>query len=553
MNRSNIDVASKDRRNAIYIFATACAIYVILRSRFYIGDGVRYLPVALGATMPNGGGNSHFLWPYVLWLVCRASAALGILPLGEGIGAREELIALLQLINAFAGALGLVLLYRWLRSVASRRAALIAVALTGLSHAFLLHATDMTEPMMAVAPMMAGLCLLGWAPDRTWARLGAGALIGLGGDFYQIALIAVAPAVWLAARPHDSVTLAQRLPRLVRAGIEIGGASVAVYAGVIAGVRFALTPGAHVIGELASVRTVATAGGLAGSFAPKHFAAWIFGFANALVPIPATEGISRLFHEPPRVVCATLAILALALAFLAGLVIRLVRSRRSLQEFGRWPDIQAALGWFSLVVFMVCVWSVLYEKFWLFALLPLSMVVALAIDPRGDEPTTAGDSGDPRRQMFLVPAAVLVVLNITTAAIPRRFAVNPDVRGVALLADRLRTGDLLVCPGWDVLSVYVRNLLELPVDVFDVTDEAIAGHELANGLRAKVAATVARGGRVYFLALVDLSRDEWDLFYGSRLHVPFELLDPYRKAAVAIEQLPAVAPESLYEFKNGGP
>jgi uncharacterized membrane protein (UPF0136 family) len=410
----------------------------------------------------------------------------------------------------------------------------------------------MTEPMTAVAPMMAGLCLLGSAPDRTWARLGAGALIGLGGDFYQIALIAVAPAVWLAARPHGSVPLLQRLLRLVRPGIEIGGASVAVYAGVIAGVRFAQTPGAHLIGELASVRTVATAGGLAGSFAPKHFVAWIFGFANALSPIPPTEGIARLFREPPRDVGITLAILALAMAFLAGLVLRLVRSRQTLAALGRWTDLQAAAGWFSLVVFMVCVWSVLYEKFWLFALLPLSMVVALAIDPDGEDPA-AGESGDSRRLMFLAPAAVLVVLNITTAAIPRRFAVNPDMRGVGLLADRLRAGDLLVCPGWDALSVYLRTFYEHPIDNFSVTDEAVAGNALANGLAAKVAATMARGGRVYFLSLVDLSHDEWDLFYGSRLHLPFELLDPYRKGAVAIERLPGVAPESLFEFKNAGP
>jgi hypothetical protein len=551
MNRPKIDVASTDRRNAVTIFVAASVIYLLLRSRFYIGDGVRYLPEVLGGTIPiGGGGNSHFLWPYVLQLVCRTSAALGILPLGDGLG-RVGLIAFLQGLNAFAGALGLVLLYRWLRGVASRRAALIAVAMTGLSHAFLLHATDMTEPMTAVAPMMAGLCLLGSAPDRTWARLGAGALIGLGGDFYQIALIAVAPAVWLAARPRGSLPLLQRLLGLVRPGIEIGGASVAVYAGVIAGVRFALTPGAHVIGELASVRTVSTAGGIVGSFAPKHFAAWIFGFANSFDPIPPVEGVGRLLHEPPRHVAITLMIVALAMAFLAGLVLRLVRSRKTLGELGRWPEIQAAAGWFSLVVFMVCTWSVLYEKFWLFALLPLSMVVALAIDPQGEAPAAAGDSNDPRRLMFLAPAAVLVVLNITTAAIPRRFAVNPDMRDVSLLADRLRTGDLVVSPGWDPLSVYLRTFFEHRAENFSLTDEAIAGGDLANGLGARIGATMARDGHVYFLGLVDASREEWDLFYGSRLHLPFELLDAYRKGAVPIERFSAS--EWLYEFKSSGP
>ena len=88
MNRLNIDVASTDRRDAVYILVTASVVYLLLRSRFYIGDGVRYLPEVLSATIPKGGGgNSHFLWPYVLRLVCRASAAVRIpfKPKGSGI------------------------------------------------------------------------------------------------------------------------------------------------------------------------------------------------------------------------------------------------------------------------------------------------------------------------------------------------------------------------------------------------------------------------------------------------------------------------------------
>jgi hypothetical protein len=558
MNRSNSDLASKaDGRNAAIIFGAAYVIYLVFRSRFYIGDGVRYLPDVLGATAPADGGNGHFLWPYVLWIVCRACSAIGVLPVGDGL-ASADLIALLQGVNAFAGALALALLYGWLRQVASRRAALVAVALTGLSHAFLLHATDMTEPMAAVAPMMLGLLLLGSAPEQTWARLAAGALIGFGGDFYQIALFAVAPAVWLAARPRGSVTLAQRLSRLARAGLEIGGASVAVFVAVIAGVRFALNPGAGWVHAVASVRTVSTAGGLVGSFAPKHFAAWIFGLANALAQIPPNEGIGRLLRSPPRDVLTTLTILALAMAFLAGLVVRLVRSRRVLGELDRGPEIQAAVGWFFLVVFMACVWSVLYEKFWLFALLPLSLLVALAIDTPGEPSAAAlGDAAERSWPIFLVPAAVLLVWNFGSAVIPRRFAVNADMRGVGVLSDRLQPADLLVSPGWDALGVYLGTLFQHPIQHFSVVDEAIAlgsrRDELGDRLAARVAATQARRGRVYFLALLDMSRDQWDLFYSSRLHIPFEVLDRYRSQAVPLGVVPAQVPESLYEWREGEP
>src|ERR1700677_335252 len=202
-NQSNIgDAATKsDRRDAFCIFGAACVVYLVLRSRLYIGDGVRYLPNVLGAAAPPDGGNGHFLWPYVLWLVARSCAAVGVLSLGPG-PSRVGVVGVLQGVNAFAAAAGLVLLYRWLRRVASRRAALIGVALTGLSNAFLLHATDMTEPIAAVAPMMLGLCLVDSARDRVWVRFLAGGLIGLGAAFYQIALIAVAPAVWLVAQPR---------------------------------------------------------------------------------------------------------------------------------------------------------------------------------------------------------------------------------------------------------------------------------------------------------------------------------------------------------------
>jgi len=554
MTRSTTHFPSRvDRREALCIFAVACVVYLIFRSRFYIGDGVRYLQAALGASLPGDGGNSHFLWPFVLWIAVRGFSALGMVPAGDGL-ANLDVVALLQAVNAVAAALGLALLYLWLRRVASRRAALIAVALTGLSHAFILHATDMTEPMAAVPPVMLGLGLLGAAPDRTWARLGAGALIGLGGNFYQIALFAAVPAVWLAATPNGPGGIAQRLLRLARAGLEIGGASVVTFVGLIVVVRFAATPGADLIHQVAQVRTVATAGGLAGSFSPKHFAAWIFGFANAFAVLPPNEGIGRLLHSPPRDLLKALTILALAMAFLVGLVARLVRSRQILIQRNLGPEIQAAAAWFFLVVFMVCVWSVLYEKFWLFAMLPLSMVVALAIDPEGEpEPAapTPVDAGARRRLLFVAPAVALVVWNFFGAVIPRRFAANPDVRGAVLLAGRLQATDLLVCPGWDAVSVYTRTFFRHPAESFSITDEAVAhGPEVADRLSAAVAAAEARGGHVYMLVLPGMSRDDWDLFYGSRLKVPFTVLDPYRPAALPIEVLPAAIPEPLYELMS---
>jgi hypothetical protein len=540
------DAARKARRDSLLVFGFAFVAYLILRSRSYIGDGIRYLPAMTDPRVPLDGGGAHFLWPYVGWLLDRLWAALGAPSSAANGHVNTGAIELIQGANAFAAALGLALLYLWLRDVATRRAALLGVVLVAFSHAFLLHATDMTEPIAAVAPIMLGLWLLNRTPDRTWAHLAVGALIGLGGDFYQIALLAVAPAAWIAASTPARVATLPPLPRLVRVGIEIGGAALATYGGLIAAVRLVAHPELDIRGSSGPSATA-----LFGSLNPKHFAAGIFGFANSIAQLPSVEGMSQLFHETPGDLSKTLAITALALAFAVGLVLRLARSRARLIALGRWPNVVAAAGWFAVVACAACYWSPLYEKFWLFSLPPLAMAVALAIEPAGDGSGESQSAAERRWPLFLVPAAVLLLLSVSTGAMSRRFRHNADVDVATGLADRLRATDLLVTPGWDVPSVYLRNIVDQPVDCFDITDEMVAlsyhSPQLVDRLAARVDATRARGGRVYFLGLLDVSPAEWSAFYGSRLKLPFEALASYRPLAVPAETFSVSPPLVLYE------
>src|ERR1019366_4064521 len=259
--------------DSLLVFCAAFAMYLVLRSRSYNGDGLRYLPAMLSPTVPRDGGSGHLLSPYVGWLAFRLCDILGIQKSGGDGLVNTRAIELIQGVNAFAAGIGLAVLYLWLRDVASRRAALVGVALMGFSHAFLVHATDMTEPIAAVPPMMFGLWLLNRAPDRTWSRTLIGGFIGLGAAFYLIALLAVAPAVWIAARPHSPSTRFPQLPRLLRVGVEIAGASIATLAGLIATTRFATN-------AILGANSVSGPSGRAlfGSFDPRHFAAGIFGF-----------------------------------------------------------------------------------------------------------------------------------------------------------------------------------------------------------------------------------------------------------------------------------
>jgi hypothetical protein len=106
------------------------------------------------------------------------------------------------------------------------------------------------------------------------------------------------------------------------------------------------------------------------------------------------------------------------------------------------------------------------------------------------------------------------------------------VEGVSGMEDAHRLAmivgkDDLVVGDWDRVSVLYG---ELWADRYiDFMDEAAQGGASAvDGLRQSVANTERRGGHVYFLGLLDLSKDTWDGFLGSRCGIHFAELDAYR-------------------------
>jgi hypothetical protein len=96
---------------------------------------------------------------------------------------------------------------------------------------------------------------------------------------------------------------------------------------------------------------------------------------------------------------------------------------------------------------------------------------------------------------------------------------------------------MIVTPGWDAPSVYAGCALTRPLTCVRLTEEAIGSGFQAAKVSSQISAQArharSTGAHVYFLGLLDMSAEQWQLFFGAELHLPYALLDPYRHTAIA--------------------
>ena len=190
--------------------------------------------------------------------------------------------------------------------------------------------------------------------------------------------------------------------------------------------------------------------GLFGSLTPRHFAGATLGFANAWAPLVSFEGGARFWHAKSTELCYNLFVVALSGSVGMGLILRLLRRRTSILRSQSAGDAVGSLVWLVAVFGLAAVWSPTYEKLWLFGSAATLCLVSTLFD-RTPGPTL-------RREWWPVGSlAALVVCSFVVGLLPRRFEVNRDILAAELLTKRLSASDLIVCPGWDLTSVYFRR------------------------------------------------------------------------------------------------
>jgi len=170
------------------------AVYAVLRSHRYIGDGLRWYPIVTGARPPTGDLR-YLLYPTLQYGWFHVLNAAGLA--GHDF---QTTVARLQILNCLAGGLALGLFLILLRRMSvSRSTATVATILLGLTGTFVTTATDLLEVMPSLPPTLGALIVAVGRSGRPahWRGPLSAALVTLAGTFYLSAIL-VAPAVALA-------------------------------------------------------------------------------------------------------------------------------------------------------------------------------------------------------------------------------------------------------------------------------------------------------------------------------------------------------------------
>ncbi|GAC1618666.1 MAG: hypothetical protein NVS9B1_27610 [Candidatus Dormibacteraceae bacterium] len=512
------------RRATIGWGAGSAAAYAVLLSRHYLGDGIRWYRPAI-APAPSSGGVNHLLYPALQWAWVHLLLAGG----WPGTDAAST-IALLQLLNAAAAGLAVAMFWLLLTELVDDRvAATLGTLLLATGFAFAQHATDMTEVMPSVAPSVAAL----WLAFRSW-RPGAGrvtwllaaALTASAASLYLGALV-VAPAIALAlflsnsARGDGTEFPRRRIwPVLGYLGVAGAGLILVRIAAQVAG-----DPNA---GDV-------TLQGTYGAVSVTHFAGLLFGFANSQAGLIDWRGGSRLLSAVPGPADAYNLLLTVISAGAAALL--LGRSRRALIVA---PRVRAAsvvlLAWFGTAAALAGFWVNTYTKLWIPALAAWAALATLAL------------SVEPRPRRLRLPAAAFValvaVLSLGAHVLPNRLQPDPAVAEATWLGAHLGDRDLLLAVGWDRAGTDYAAMVG--GHYLSYADEAyrvrLDQERLDRSVVQHVCAVLSGGGHVYTVGLVDLGRDNWDSFLGSRLHLRYDAIDRLRIASLPVPEAPGPEP-----------
>jgi len=170
------------------------------------------------------------------------------------------------------------------------------------------------------------------------------------------------------------------------------------------------------------------------------------------------------------------------------------------------------------------IWDPQYEKLWLQPLVLLAVLAAIALK------TSAKQGWKSNLAFRILPALLLAggFFNFPSIASNHRADVSAyfqDAQEVSRMVD----GQDLVVGDWDKVATLYGEAWAPEDRIMDfVTQGVYYGRGATGRLRQSVAETERRGGRVYFLGLLDQSETEWNSFLGPRCGVPRSDLDLYR-------------------------
>lgn len=513
------------RRNVIsimaFVFVVFACLFALLRSSNIFGvDGAfRCLEVFRRQTL-FFHENNHTLYPADVLVWSRFTGALGFRPNGA-----EEFYGITQLMNCIAGAGCLAIIFYLMYLVAaSTRLALGVVLAYGFSKAFLLHATNSAEPLVGVFWSLVAMCfaVLSLRRKSIWPIIASALFFSLAMATYQ-STIFLAPAaivlIWQSRSNRDEDRFLSRAPIIAVCEFTLAGiagcAAIFGWAYWFQGFRGSRGMIEHFFAH-------GDARVFLGVSAGKLLTVPIGMVRNIFPLVPYFTGLRNLLAGPKLTLISLLIVLGMLFAFIVVCLRRLAVNWSGLSAEVRASVLAATVG-FAFTIIPVIIWDPGYDKLWLQPLACLVFLIGIALKPIGMDVR----NGLTVSRAFSVLFLVGVSLNLVWAVRSHETKL-PDIRETQRLAAFLDKQDLLV-GDWDSIStLYGYGWSENGEFISFPSEAVLNGAESVVHLREAVGETQRRGGRVYFLSLLDVPQNTWDSFLGSRCGVPYSELGSYR-------------------------
>ncbi|HMD31866.1 MAG TPA: hypothetical protein VKG84_08135 [Candidatus Acidoferrales bacterium] len=503
------------------VFLAFAWLFVMLRSNdtFAVDGSSRCLDVYRRGTLffhPN----NHLLYPANVLAWTRMAAVLGMKPDGP-----IEYFALVEVMNCLAGAGALgILSFLMYQATSSWSWAIAGTAGYGLSKGFLESATNPNEPMVGL--FWSFLAVLAASASfkvkSNWPATVSGLLFSLAMASYQT-MILLAPAaillLWRGGSVEERAGAAapRRYSRIGVFALSGVASSALIYGwaywrsgtqGLAAMIqRFFRHEDARAYLGVSVERAVSVPIGMVRNIFP------------VLVHFRSVH--EALAEQKLQLVVLFLVLLAFC-AFLGYCIARLAGNWSELSQARKTAVVAASAG-FLFSCAPLFIWFSNYDKFWLqpLACLAFFLVIALGATPR--------EARRPSLVFRAAPALLLAgVLTNITWAVPAHTRPNTEFEESRRLAGLIGPDDLLV-GDWDNVSgaygaVWARDghMISFPYDA------VLYGKEATSRLREAILKTKEKGGRVYFLSVLDITERAWNLFLAPKCGVPYSDLDSYR-------------------------
>jgi hypothetical protein len=478
-------------------------------------------------------GNNHMLYPAHVFFWHKLLGFVGIKA-----SSKLDYMHLTALMNALAASSVLAMVYLLSKKIInSSKYALGITICYAFSRAFLLHATNSTEPTVGLFWSVLAIFILVIALSKGYSKLIflTGFLLALAMAAYQ-SMVLISPSalvlclLWQNDGVKESVKNIAIKVFYLMAGSFLGVVSIYSFSYYMAGTK-----------DLSSMiaKFFAIAGdSVYGEFSLRKFISLPIQFIRNVFPIMPGDfsGVVgwAVDNLNDKWLYWAYLVYGLVLLLIVNVVFYFLKSDEKL-EWKEKVTILTSLAGLVFPLLAAAYWFPGYDKLWLQPNLCLILILGILIR-----------KSSKRFSKTLIPIVFLILgLQIFSNLVwlfPSHYQENIALKGAEEVSQIVKSPPDLVIDGWDFVSLLYGALWSHHIYNFHSAVEA-RGKNVLDELPKLIEETKKRGGKVYFLGVLNETESNWSWFLGPR-GLPYSSLDEYRKNSRLVKHFKFSAFES---------